>query len=710
MIHTLRRFTIGSMALAVVAIAPFATATSALAAGNDSSQGTEAVATLKVTSTKVEVKKDGAEKFKVAKDGATLREGDTVRTDETGLAEIDYDDESYTRLDVDTTFTIKKLTKEQGDRQVQGSLETGQTWSRTAALTESGSFEEEGAGANAVTRGTAFAVVCDTPDHCTFTAVVDAFDLESIGGVTKLLTPLDQCDSTSGALCGDITQISAEDLPDWIAQNLLQDLIEKGIDDSGFLAGTVVVQDGVVSFVPAGSVPGEPVVLPIVVATVPGAPTNVSAAGDGGSAIVAFSPPSSDGGSPITSYTVTGSPGTGGASVSATAVASASGSGSPIVVGGLTTGTPYTFSVSATNAIGTGPSSAPSNVVTPVAVPEAPTGVSAAGADGAATVSFAAPGSDGGSAITGYTVTGSPGGSCAAIAPALSCTVTGLVNGTAYTFTVTATNAVGTGPPSAPSNSVTPQPDDTVPGAPTGATAVAGNELADVSWSAPSSDGGSAITGYTVTGSPGGSCTAIAPTTSCTVTGLDNGTAYTFTVTATNAVGTGSPSGASNEVTPTGPPEFVEDGAICVGTPTCVASNSISVEDEHVAYFTANVTDPQGYGLVLRFSTLPTAGTICAKTDGAVVPLVTVTATVSCSGGYEFGALVTNAVAVSDTTTTFPVDTLFAYSPGPNDDDFNLDVTDSFTIEATNEADQSTSASVDVTVCENDPYDTCLAG
>jgi hypothetical protein len=53
---------------------------------------------------------------------------------------------------------------------------------------------------------------------------------------------------------------------------------------------------------------------------------------------------------------------------------------------------------------------------------------------------------------------------------------------------------------------------------------------------------------------------------------------------------------------------------------------------------------------------------------------------------------------------------LFAYSPGPNDDDFNLDVTDSFTIEATNEADQSTSASVDVTVCENDPYDTCLAG
>ena len=167
MIHTLRRFAIGSMALAVVAIAPLATASAALAAGNDPGQGTEALATLKVTSTKVEVKKDGAEKFKVAKDGATLRQGDTVRTDATGLAEIDYDDQSYTRLDVNTTFTIKKLTHEQGDRQVQGSLDTGQTWSRTSALTESGSFEEEGAGANATTLGTAFAVTCDTAEHCT---------------------------------------------------------------------------------------------------------------------------------------------------------------------------------------------------------------------------------------------------------------------------------------------------------------------------------------------------------------------------------------------------------------------------------------------------------------------------------------------------------------------------------------------------------------
>lgn len=178
--------------------------------------------------------------------------------------------------------------------------------------------------------------------------------------------------------------------------------------------------------------------------------------------------------------------------------------------------------------------------------PGAPTIGTAVRGNAQATVAFTA-GSTGGSPITSFTATSSPGGFTASGASS-PLVVTGLTNGTAYTFTVTATNAIGTGPPSAASNSVTPA---TVPGAPTIGTAVAGNAQADVAFTAPGSNGGSAITSYTATSSPGG-FTASGSASPLTVTGLSNGTGYTFTVTATNAVGTGAASAASNSVTPSG--------------------------------------------------------------------------------------------------------------------------------------------------------------
>lgn len=88
-------------------------------------------------------------------------------------------------------------------------------------------------------------------------------------------------------------------------------------------------------------------------------------------------------------------------------------------------------------------------------VPGAPTSVSANPGNAQATVSFTAPASTGGIAITSYTVTSSPGGFTASGASS-PITVTGLTNGTTYTFTVVATNVVGSGPASSPSNSVVP--------------------------------------------------------------------------------------------------------------------------------------------------------------------------------------------------------------------------------------------------------------
>lgn len=92
----------------------------------------------------------------------------------------------------------------------------------------------------------------------------------------------------------------------------------------------------------------------------------------------------------------------------------------------------------------------------------------------------------------------------------------------------------------------------TVPGAPTGVSAVALNQAATVSFSTPSTDGGSAITGYTTTSTPG-SITTSGASSPLTVNGLTNGTSYTFTVHATNANGNSAESSASNSVIPSGP-------------------------------------------------------------------------------------------------------------------------------------------------------------
>jgi hypothetical protein len=97
---------------------------------------------------------------------------------------------------------------------------------------------------------------------------------------------------------------------------------------------------------------------------------------------------------------------------------------------------------------------------TPTSKPGAPLTVSATAGNGSATVSFAPPATDGGSPITSYTIKASTGQS-ASTPDGRTSTVTGLRNGRSVTFTVTATNALGAGPASAASNAVTPTGPDT---------------------------------------------------------------------------------------------------------------------------------------------------------------------------------------------------------------------------------------------------------
>lgn len=274
----------------------------------------------------------------------------------------------------------------------------------------------------------------------------------------------------------------------------------------------------------------------------PSAPTSPVATAGAGSASVAFTLPATSGSASIVSYTITSLPGG----------ITASGSTSPIVIGNLTAGTSYKFTVRASNGAGLTATSVYSNSITPTAgVPSPPTALTATSNIGqSASIAFTPPSNNGGSAVTSYTVTSSPGG-FTATGTTSPIVVNGLTNNTAYTFTMTATNAQGNSASSSPSNSLTPQ--STAPSSPLIGVATINGSIATVTFSPPSNTGGSAITSYKVTSTPGG-ISVTGSGSPISVSGLTPGVAYTFAVTATNSVGTSLASSASNSVTAAGVP------------------------------------------------------------------------------------------------------------------------------------------------------------
>jgi uncharacterized protein (TIGR02145 family) len=363
--------------------------------------------------------------------------------------------------------------------------------------------------------------------------------------------------------------------------------------------------------------------------TVPDAPTIGTATAGAGQATITYDVPGSNGGATITSYTATSSSPDG---IAGTVTQATSGT---ITVLGLTPGTAYTFTLTATNAAGISLASAVSNAVTPFTIPDAPTiGTATAGA-GQATITYDAPGSNGGATITSYTATSFPGGITGTVTQATSGTITvmGLTPRTEYTFTVTATNAAGNSVASAVSNAVvTPF---TVPDAPIIGTAIAGAGRATITYDAPGSNGGAAITSYTATSSsPDGIAGTITQATSGTITvlGLTNGTAYTFTVTATNAVGNSVASAVSNAVTP-----FTIPDAPTIGTATAGGGQATitygapgSNGGAAITIYTAT-SSPDGI-----------TGTITQATSGTITVLGLTPGT-----AYTFTLTATNAAGIS---------------------------------------------------------------
>ena len=284
---------------------------------------------------------------------------------------------------------------------------------------------------------------------------------------------------------------------------------------------------------------------------IPGAPSEYDQVPGDQSLEVFWSAPA-DNGSAITGYKVYWSSGTplvldGSATMLPTVDANNHYS-HPIT--GLTNSTAYEWSVSAINVFGEGPQSSRFMLASPANVPTVPLGVSAVAGNGGITVSWSPPDSNGGAAVTGYTVISSDGSqNNVATSPY---TFTGLPIGS-YTFTVVARNSTGPSDPSDPSNPVTLS---TTPDAPTGveqAPDTAGTSgTVTLNWTAPASNGGAHILSYNVYQTVGGIQSFAANITSgtnTTLTGLTDGSGYTFQVAAVNTNGEGARA-SSQPITP----------------------------------------------------------------------------------------------------------------------------------------------------------------
>ena len=344
----------------------------------------------------------------------------------------------------------------------------------------------------------------------------------------------------------------------------------------------------------------------IILMSTPDIPTAVTGTTASSTVNLVWMAPAFDGGAVITDYLIQYSSDAG---ATWTTYADGTSASSSATVTGLINGTGYIFRVAAVNSEGTGGYSAPSSTLTPgaiITVPTAPSGLTGVAANAQVSLTWIAPVSNGGAAITDYLIQYSPDSGVTwstfvdGASTSTSANVTGLTNGVGYLFRVAAVNSAGTGGFSSPTSTLTPQSPFAPPGAPTGVAGYRGNGQVILSWTAPTSNGGPAITDYAIEYRPATGSTwipftdGVSASTSSVVTGLTNGTGYVFRVAAVNIGGIGAYSTPTTPITPSAiatvpaPPTAVTgtatDAAVLLSWTAPVTNGGATISDYAVQY------------------------------------------------------------------------------------------------------------------------------